>query len=201
MYENYLKPLFDKIVAVIGLIVLLPILTLVAILLMIFQNGEIIFTQNRPGKNGKIFKLVKFKTMNNDTNSCGDLLSDEERLTKIGAWIRKLSIDELPQLVNVIKGEMSIVGPRPWLVEYLPKYNEFQNRRHEVKPGITGWAQVNGRNLISWDQRFEYDVYYVDHLTFLLDLKIIFMTVWKVLASKGVSGKGRMTMDMFLGNH
>ncbi len=201
MYENYLKPLFDKIVAVIGLIVLLPILTLVAILLMIFQNVEIIYTQNRPGKNGKIFKLVKFKTMNNDTNSCGDLLSDEERLTKIGAWIRKLSIDELPQLVNVIKGEMSIVGPRPWLVEYLPKYNEFQNRRHEVKPGITGWAQVNGRNLISWDQRFEYDVYYVDHLTFLLDLKILFMTVWKVLASKGVSGKGRMTMDKFLGNH
>src|SRR5690606_31873546 len=144
------------------------------------NNGRPFFLQPRPGKGGEVFKIIKFKTMNDKKDADGNLLSDAERLTPIGAFIRKTSLDEIPQLINVLKGDMSLIGPRPLLVQYLPLYNEFQKRRHEVRPGMTGWAQVNGRNTISWDKKFEYDVWYVDHLSFLLDMKILLLTIKKV---------------------
>ncbi len=170
------------------------------LLLLIANNGKPFFLQQRPGKNEKIFTVIKFKTMNDKKDENGNLLPDEERLTTIGKFIRKTSLDEIPQLLNVIKGDMSLVGPRPLLVEYLPLYNEFEKRRHEVKPGITGWAQVNGRNAISWQQKFEYDVWYVDHLSFGLDMKILFMTFVKVFKSEGINAAGSATMEKFKGN-
>tara|TARA_Y100000817_G_scaffold267996_1_gene224865 strand:- start:41 stop:511 length:471 start_codon:yes stop_codon:yes gene_type:complete len=154
----------------------------------------------RPGKNERIFKIIKFKTMNDRKDANGNLLADEERLTKIGAFVRKTSLDEIPQLLNVIKGDMSLIGPRPLLVQYLPLYNDFQRQRHLIRPGITGWAQINGRNAISWNQKFEYDVWYVKNYSFLLDLKIVFLTIKKVFVREGISQEGTATMEVFKGN-
>jgi len=169
-------------------------------MLAIANRGKVWFTQSRPGKEGNIFTVVKFKTMNDARNEQGELLPDDVRLTWIGNFIRKTSLDELPQLFNVLKGDMSIVGPRPLLVEYLPLYNDIQKRRHEVKPGITGWAQVNGRNAIGWEQKFAYDVWYVDHQSFGLDLKILFLTVAKVFKAEGISSGTSVTMEKFRGS-
>ena len=199
MYQKIFKPLIDVLLSTILLVISSPILLLTSLFLMIANRGSVFFVQPRPGKDQRIFKLVKFKTMNNKKDSDGNLLPDADRLTKVGKIIRKLSVDELPQLINVIKGDMSLIGPRPWLVEYLPLYDDFQKRRHEVKPGITGWAQVNGRNALSWDKRFEYDVYYVDHLSFGLDVKIFFLTIWNIITGKGISGEGSATMEKFTG--
>lgn len=200
LYRNFLKRLLDFIVSLIVFSLLLPLFILVTVLLYIANQGSPFFVQPRPGKNGRIFKLVKFKTMNDKKDAAGNLLSDAERLTAIGKFIRKTSLDEIPQLINVIKGEMSLIGPRPLLVEYLPLYNDIQKRRHDVRPGITGWAQVNGRNAIGWQQKFELDVWYVDHVSFTLDCKIAFFTIMKVAKSEGVSQTGHVTMTKFQGN-
>lgn len=200
MYKKTLKPIFDFLVALIGLIILSPILFIVMIALFIANNGKPFFFQKRPGKNEKIFSIIKFKTMNDKKDAEGNLLSDAERLTPIGAFVRKTSLDEIPQLINVLKGDMSMIGPRPLLIQYLPLYNEQQKRRHEVRPGITGWAQVNGRNAISWTQKFEYDVWYVDNISIMLDLKIGLMTVLKIFKREGISSDTSVTMEDFKGN-
>ena len=200
MYKIYSKRILDFLLSIIGFILLSPIFILVTVLLFITNNGKPFFFQDRPGKNEKIFKVIKFKTMTDERGRDGELLPDKKRLTTIGSLVRKTSLDEIPQLLNVIKGDMSLVGPRPLLVQYLPLYNKKQKRRHEVKPGITGWAQVNGRNTVGWQKKFEYDVWYVDHLTFLLDIKIIFMTIFKVFKSEGISANGQVTMEEFKGN-
>ena len=200
MYKTALKTFFDFIASFLGLLLLSPVFVIVTIGLFFSNQGKPFFFQNRPGKNGKIFKIIKFKTMNDRKNSNGDLLPDSERLTEIGAFVRKTSLDEIPQLINVLKGEMSLIGPRPLLPEYLKLYNDVQRRRNEVNPGITGWAQVNGRNTISWEQKFEYDVWYVDHLSFLLDVKILLMTVKKVFVSEGITQEGHVTSEEFKGN-
>lgn len=197
MYKLFFKPLVDFFIALIALIVLMPVLFIVTVLLFVSNQGKPFFFQLRPGKNDVLFKIVKFKTMNDKKDSEGNLLSDGQRLTSIGKFVRKTSLDEIPQLLNVIKGDMSLIGPRPLLPEYLPIYNEFQKRRHEVMPGITGWAQVNGRNAISWQQKFEYDVWYVDNLNFALDVKIIFLTIKKVFKSEGISSSTSETMEAF----
>lgn len=201
MYPTLIKPFFDRLTALIILIITSPVLVMTMILLAIANKGNIWFLQSRPGKDEKIFTVIKFRTMNEARNIQGELLPDEARLTGIGNIIRKSSLDELPQLFNVLKGDMSIVGPRPLLVEYLPRYNEEQKRRHLVKPGITGWAQVNGRNTISWPQKFAYDVWYVDHQSFGLDLKILFLTIAKVFKAEGISSTTSITMEKFKGNH
>lgn len=177
----------------------MPVFLIVTLLLFIANEGKPFFLQPRPGKNERIFKIIKFKTMNDKKDSKGNLLSDSERLTAVGRFVRKTSLDEIPQLLNVIKGDMSLIGPRPLLVEYLPLYDEVQKRRHEVRPGITGWAQVNGRNTISWKKKFDYDVWYVDHLSFLLDVRIFFLTVKKVFKSEGISSATAVTMEKFTG--
>jgi lipopolysaccharide/colanic/teichoic acid biosynthesis glycosyltransferase len=200
-YRNFLKRFLDFFVSLIAFIVLLPVFLLVTLLLTFFNQGTPFFFQRRPGKDQRIFRVIKFKTMNDRKDSNGNLLSDAERLTAVGKFVRKTSLDEIPQLLNVLKGDMSLVGPRPLLVDYLPLYNETQARRHEVRPGITGWAQVNGRNAISWQQKFEYDVWYVDHLSFALDAKIMLMTVLKVFKSEGISQQGSATMPAFKGNN
>ncbi|GIM56337.1 sugar transferase [Capnocytophaga canimorsus] len=187
MYRNFIKPLLDFSLALIGFLVLSPVFVIVTIGLFFANGGKPFFFQLRPGKNEKIFKIIKFKTMNDKTDKNGNLLSDAERLTKIGNFVRKTSLDEIPQLLNVIKGDMSLVGPRPLLVKYLNLYNDFEKQRHLVKPGITGWAQVNGRNAISWQKKFEYDVYYQKNVSFLLDCKVIWMTIKKVFLSKDIS--------------
>jgi lipopolysaccharide/colanic/teichoic acid biosynthesis glycosyltransferase len=198
MYQSIVKPIFDFFCAFFGFVLLFPIFLGVTFLLFIANSGNPFFLQLRPGKNGKIFKIIKFKTMNDRKDKEGNLLSDSERLTKVGLFVRKTSLDEIPQLLNVIKGDMSIIGPRPLLPSYLEIYSEFENRRHEVKPGITGWAQVNGRNTISWDEKFEYDVWYVDHISVVLDLKILFMTIKKVLIREGISNnEGHVSMPAF----
>ncbi len=199
IYKNIFKPIFDRSLAFIALIIFLPIMVVVGIIIWLFVDKEVIFTQARPGKDGKIFTLYKFKTMSDERDENGNLLPDEKRLKGVGKKIRSLSLDELPQLFNVLKGDMSLIGPRPLLVEYLPLYNSFQARRHEVKPGITGWAQVNGRNAISWEDRFKYDVWYVDHISFALDMKILWLTLKKVLVKEGISAKGEATMTKFQG--
>ena len=186
-------------IALVGLVIISPIFLFVTAALFIGNNGRPFFFQDRPGKNERIFKIIKFKSMNDKKDKNGNLLPDAERLTKIGSFVRKTSLDEIPQLINVLKGDMSLIGPRPLLVQYLALYNTKQKRRHEVRPGITGWAQVNGRNAISWQQKFEYDVYYVDHLSFLLDLKILFLTVKKVFVREGISQEGEVTMEEFKG--
>lgn len=175
-------------------------MVIVIILLLVFQKGQVFFIQQRPGKNERLFNVIKFKTMTDKRGENGNLLPDKDRLTWIGSFIRKTSLDELPQLINILKGDMSFIGPRPWLVEYLPLYNAEQRRRHEVRPGISGWAQVNGRNAISWKQRFEYDLYYVDNQSFWLDLKIIFLTIKKVFVAEGIAAEGSATMEKFKGN-
>lgn len=197
MYPIIIKPFFDFLSALLGFVLLSPIFLLVTILLFFANNGKPFFFQLRPGKNGKIFTIIKFKTMNDKKDSDGNLLSDAKRLTKIGLFVRRTSLDEIPQLLNVIKADMSIVGPRPLLTDYMHLYNDFQNRRHEVKPGITGWAQVNGRNGISWDKKFEHDVWYVDHISFILDLKILFKTLQKVVISEGINAENEATIEPF----
>ena len=199
IYSRILKGLLDFILSLSVFTAALPFFILSALFLLIANQGRPFFVQKRPGKNGKIFKLIKFKTMNDKKDKAGDLLPDEKRLTKIGKFIRKTSLDEIPQLINVIKGDMSLIGPRPLLSEYLLLYNDSQKRRHEVKPGITGWAQVNGRNAISWEEKFKYDVWYVDNMSFLLDLKILFLTIKKVIKSEGINSAGSATMEKFTG--
>jgi len=201
MYKSLLKPLFDKILALILIVLFSPVMLIVAILIYFWDGRPILFIQERPGYKEKIFKIYKFRTMTNETDENGNLLPDEKRLKGIGKIIRSLSLDELPQLFNVLKGDMSFIGPRPLLKEYLPLYNERQKKRHNVKPGITGLAQVMGRNAISWREKFEYDVYYVEHLSFWLDLKIILLTIWKVIKREGISQEGRATMEKFNGNN
>ncbi|WP_288883511.1 sugar transferase [Pedobacter panaciterrae] len=200
MYTHFLKRFFDLLTAILGLLMLSPVFLLVALFLMIANNGKPFFFQSRPGRAGRIFKIVKFKTMNDKRDAAGNLLSDAKRLTPVGAFVRKTSLDEIPQLLNVIKGEMSLIGPRPLLPEYLPLYSKEQNRRHEVRPGITGWAQINGRNAIGWAQKFELDVWYVDNLSFWLDLKIILLTIKKVIVKEGISSDTSVTMEKFTGN-
>lgn len=200
MYKKIIKPVFDFVIALIGFSILIPPLFLVTIGLYFSNQGKPFFFQLRPGLNGKIFKIVKFKTMNDKKDMEGNLLPDAQRLTKIGTFVRKTSLDELPQIINVIKGEMSLIGPRPLLPEYLPLYDEYQRRRHDVKPGITGWAQINGRNAISWQQKFEFDVWYVNNISFLLDLKILFFSVKKVLVREGINSQGQFTTETFKGN-
>jgi undecaprenyl phosphate N,N'-diacetylbacillosamine 1-phosphate transferase len=200
MYKTIIKSVIDFSIALLGLVILSPLFVLVTIGLFISNNGRPFFIQKRPGKNEKIFRIIKFKTMNDKKDNEGNLLSDEQRLTKIGSFVRKTSIDEIPQLFNVLKGEMSLIGPRPLLPEYLPLYNETQRRRHEVKPGITGWAQVNGRNSISWQQKFEYDEWYVDKISFLLDIKIVVMTIKKIAIKEGINSANSATINPFNGN-
>jgi len=201
MYRHFFKRLFDLVIALLGLIVLSPLFLILWIWLSIANKGAgAFFVQERPGKGEKIFKVIKFKTMNDWRDEEGNLLPDNERLTTIGRWIRSLSLDEIPQLINVLKGDMSLIGPRPLLVQYLPLYNETQRRRHEVRPGITGWAQVNGRNAISWEQKFDYDVWYVDHLSLSLDFKILLKTVEKVFKREGINSGTAVTMEEFRGN-
>jgi lipopolysaccharide/colanic/teichoic acid biosynthesis glycosyltransferase len=200
LYRNYLKRIVDLFVSLVAFCLLLPFFLIITALLFVANHGSPFFVQARPGKNGRIFRLVKFKTMNDRKDESGNLLPDAERLTGVGKFIRKTSLDEIPQLINVIKGEMSLIGPRPLLVEYLPLYNETQKRRHEVRPGITGWAQINGRNAISWEQKFELDVWYVDHLRLSLDFRIVLLTILKVFKSEGISQQGHVTMSKFTGS-
>ena len=200
MYNFFFKRIIDFSCAIMGLLLLSPLFIIVTIGLYFANQGKPFFFQLRPGKHGVIFKIIKFKTMNDRKDTDGNLLSDGERLTKIGAFVRKTSLDEIPQLFNVIKGDMSLIGPRPLLPEYLALYNEVQKRRHKVRPGITGWAQVNGRNAISWDKKFEYDVWYVENINFMLDLKIFFLTLKKVFVREGINMQGQMTTEAFKGN-
>lgn len=200
MYKYFLKRFIDVAGSLMVLIIMLPIIIMVTIGLYLVNQGKPFFFQARPGKNGKVFKIIKFKTMNDLKDQNGNLLSDELRLTKIGTFVRKTSLDEMPQLINVLKGDMSLIGPRPLLTQYLHLYNDFQNRRHEVKPGITGWAQVNGRNAISWDKKFELDVWYVDNISFVVDIKILFLTIIKVLKSDGINPDNQSLTEPFIGN-
>jgi lipopolysaccharide/colanic/teichoic acid biosynthesis glycosyltransferase len=195
------KPLFDVLVAALALVILFPVMVVITFLLMLANSGSAFFTQERVGKGKRIFRVVKFKTMNDRCDEHGQLLPDSVRLTPVGKWIRKTSLDELPQLWNVIRGEMSFVGPRPLLVEYLPLWSAEQLRRLEVTPGITGWAQVNGRNQISWRDKFALDVWYVDHQSIWLDVRILLITVWKVIKAEGISGVGVATAEKFNGSN
>lgn len=199
-YRNFFKRLLDLLVALTAFILLLPVFIVVTLLLLLANGSNPFFVQPRPGKDNRIFRLIKFKTMSDKKDSAGNLLPDHERLTTVGAVIRKTSLDEIPQLLNVIKGDMSLIGPRPLLVEYLPLYSEEQLKRHNIRPGITGWAQINGRNAISWEQKFALDVFYVNNLSFQLDLKIILMTFGKVFKSEGISQEGHVTTEKFRGN-
>jgi len=200
MYISFGKRLVDLLLGLVLIVLTSPFFITVAIILVFSNNGNPFFIQSRPGLNGKVFSLIKFKTMAEAFDSKGNLLDDEKRLTNFGKIVRKLSLDELPQFWNVLKGEMSIIGPRPLLEEYLVLYSVHQARRHEVRPGITGWAQVNGRNDLDWQKRFELDVWYVDNVSFLLDLKIIFLTIQKIFKREGVSQQGHATMPKFRGN-
>ena len=199
-YIHFIKAIADVAVALTVFVVLSPVFIVLVLLLTIANSGKPFFFQARPGKREKIFKVVKFKTMNDKKGKDGQLLPDADRLTPVGSFIRRTSLDELPQLINVIKCDMSIVGPRPLLVEYLPLYNEVQKHRHDVKPGITGWAQVNGRNAISWKQKFEYDIWYVEHISFAVDFKILWRTLSKVFKSEGISSGTSVTMEKFTGS-
>jgi lipopolysaccharide/colanic/teichoic acid biosynthesis glycosyltransferase len=200
MYQLFIKRVFDFLFALCLLTLLSPVFIIVLLLLSFANNGKAFFVQKRPGKNETIFEIIKFKSMNDKKDSNGALLSDEDRITKVGQFVRKTSLDEIPQLINVLKGDMSLIGPRPLLVSYLPLYSKEQGRRHSIKPGITGWAQVNGRNTISWDKKFEYDVWYVDHCSLLLDLKIFWMTFLKVIKRDDISSSTNATMETFTGN-
>jgi lipopolysaccharide/colanic/teichoic acid biosynthesis glycosyltransferase len=201
MYKRFLKQIIDFIIAFKAMVVLSPILLVVLILLALANKGNPFFFQNRPGKDERIFKIVKFRTMTNERDENGILLPDADRLTGIGKFVRKTSIDEIPQLINVLMGDMSLIGPRPLLPEYLPIFNERQKKRHSVRPGITGWAQVNGRNAISWNKKFEYDVWYVENLSFTLDMKILFRTIKKVIISEGINTQDMATTEPFNGNN
>lgn len=202
MYKHFFKRVIDFTLVLIALVIIWPILLAVTIWLHFVNKGAgAFFFQERPGWNGKIFKVIKFKTMTDERDTDGNLLPDADRLTKVGKFVRSTSIDELLQLINVLKGDMALIGPRPLLVQYLPLYSKEQTRRHEVRPGITGWAQVNGRNAISWTKKFELDVWYVDHCSFLLDLKILFLTIKKVFVREGISSDTSVTMEPFTGNN
>lgn len=201
LYQNVVKPTLDFIIAFAAFIIAAPIIIVTTILLYINNDGKPFFLQARPGKKGKIFKIIKFKTMNDAKDAQGNLLPDDVRLHKVGRIVRKLSIDEILQLINVLKGDMSIVGPRPLLVEYLPLYNEEQRKRHDVKPGITGWAQVNGRNAISWEQKFQFDVFYVKNISLILDIKIVLLTIKKVLGMADINADANITMEKFRGSN
>lgn len=202
MYKNFFKRIIDFTLALVGLVALSPLFLFVWVLLTIANRGAgAFFFQERPGRDAKIFRVVKFRSMNDKRDAEGNLLPDAERLTKIGKFVRATSLDEIPQLLNVLKGDMSLVGPRPLLVQYLPLYSEVQKRRHEVRPGITGWAQVNGRNAISWTRKFEYDVWYVENLSLFLDFKILILTIKKVFVRQGISQSGEATMEVFRGNN
>jgi undecaprenyl phosphate N,N'-diacetylbacillosamine 1-phosphate transferase len=200
MYKIFFKRFFDIVIALITIVIFSPLLFLVFLLLLMSNQGNPFFFQKRPGLNGTIFKVIKFKTMNEKRDAHGILLPDDKRLTKLGIFLRKTSFDEGPQVINILKGDMSIIGPRPLLPEYLPLYNEQQKKRHNVKPGITGWAQINGRNAISWNKKFEYDVWYVENMSFLLDVKIFFKTFLKVFKSEGVNKEGEVTTTKFKGS-
>ena len=200
MYQKYIKRLFDIIISFTALVVLSPVLAVTAVLVRVRLGSPVIFHQDRPGYHGKVFRLCKFRSMTDERGADGELLPDEVRLTKFGKKLRATSLDELPELWNILKGDMSLIGPRPLLVKYLPLYNEFQRHRHDVKPGLTGWAQVNGRNAITWEQRFAYDVYYVKHISFWMDLKILFRTVAVVFGHSGISSATDATMEAFTGS-
>lgn len=200
MYKHFFKRVMDFSIALIVLAIIWPILLVITVWLHFANKGAgAFFLQERPGKDGKIFKVIKFKSMTDERDADGNLLPDAQRLTKVGRFVRSTSIDELPQLINVLKGDMALIGPRPLLTEYLPLYTKEQARRHEVRPGITGWAQVHGRNAISWSEKFKLDVWYVDHCSFLVDAKILFITIKKVLEKEGISHEGQATMEMFTG--
>ncbi|GAA0881360.1 undecaprenyl phosphate N,N'-diacetylbacillosamine 1-phosphate transferase [Algoriphagus jejuensis] len=199
-YRDLGKRVLDLILATIMFMIILPVFLVLLVLLSIHFKGNPFFFQERPGKNESLFKIIKFKTMNDRREQNGLLASDDKRITAFGKIVRKSSLDEIPQLLNVIKGDMSLVGPRPLLVEYLPLYNEVQARRHDIKPGVTGWAQINGRNAISWERKFDFDVWYVGHISLGLDLKILFQTSWNVLRCKGVSQQGHVTVGKFTGS-
>ena len=201
MYKHFFKRFFDFVIAFVGLIILSPLFIVVMVGLYFANQGKPFFFQARPGLNEKIFRIIKFKTMNDKKDAQGNLLSDAERLTPIGAFVRKTSLDEIPQLINVLKGDMSLIGPRPLLPQYLPLYNETQRKRHLVRPGITGWAQVNGRNAISWQKKFELDVWYVENLSFATDLNVFFTTFKKVFKSEGISADGHVTIEPFNGKN
>lgn len=202
MYRNYIKRVLDFIIVSSVLLIIWPLLLLISLWLHFANKGAgALFLQERPGKEGKLFKVIKFKTMTDERDGQGNLLPDEKRLTKVGKFVRSTSLDELPQLINVLKGDMALIGPRPLLPQYLLLYNEEQARRHEVRPGITGWAQVNGRNAISWAKKFELDVWYVDHCSFMLDLRIVFLTIKKVFVREGISSDTSVTMEPFSGNN
>jgi len=201
MYKHFFKRFFDFIISLIVLVIISPILLVVTVWLHFANKGAgAFFLQERPGKNAKIFKVIKFKTMTDERDADGKLLPDEKRLTKVGRFVRSTSIDELPQLINVLRGDMALIGPRPLLVDYLPLYSKEQARRHEVRPGISGWAQCHGRNAISWTEKFKYDVWYVDHVSLITDLKVILITIKKVLFRDGISEEGHATMEAFKGN-
>ena len=202
MYKHFLKRVLDFVIALTALAVIWPLLAVVALWLHFANRGAgAFFTQERPGKDGKIFKVLKFKTMTDARDACGKLLPDAQRLTRVGRFVRSTSLDELPQLVNVLKGDMALIGPRPLLVQYLPLYSPRQARRHEVRPGITGWAQCHGRNAISWREKFELDVWYVDHVSFWTDLRVVFLTIKSVITHDGISAEGQATMPPFTGNN
>jgi undecaprenyl phosphate N,N'-diacetylbacillosamine 1-phosphate transferase len=200
MYRRFIKKIVDFVISLLAFVTLLPLFFLMICILAVVNRGSVFFTQLRPGLNGKIFRLIKFKTMNDRRDSNGELLPDALRLTTTGAVVRRLSLDELPQLINVLKGDMALIGPRPLLVEYLPLYNIEQSRRHKVRPGITGWAQVNGRNSISWEEKFKLDVWYVDNLTIILDIKIIVNTIIKVFRRQDISSSSSVSMEKFRGS-
>jgi lipopolysaccharide/colanic/teichoic acid biosynthesis glycosyltransferase len=199
MYKNFVKPAGDIFVSAVGLVLLSPLFLIITIFLFFANDGKPFFFQSRPGEKRRIFKIIKFKTMNDRTDVSGNLLPDSLRLTTVGKFVRKTSLDEIPQLLNVVKGDMSLIGPRPLLTNYLHLYDDFQNRRHEIKPGITGWAQVNGRNAISWDKKFNFDVWYVDNLSFTLDIVILFKTILKVFKSDGINAVDVATTEPFSG--
>lgn len=202
MYKRYLKRIFDFVISLVALLCLLPLLVAVTVWLHFANKGAgVFFLQERPGMNAKIFRVIKFKTMTDERDAEGNLLPDKDRLTKVGRFVRSTSIDELPQLINVLKGDMSLIGPRPLLVQYLTLYTSEQMRRHEVRPGITGWAQCHGRNAITWKQKFEYDVWYVDHLSFLTDVKVIIQTMTVVLKRSGINREGQATIEVFNGSN
>jgi len=201
MYKFFFKRLCDVLIVSVGIIVLSPIFIILLILLLFTNQGKPFFIQRRPGKNEKIFKLIKFKTMNDRKGKDGELLPDSDRLTRLGKFIRKTSLDEIPQLYNVLKGEMSLIGPRPLRVHYLTLYDDIQKKRHNVKPGITGWAQVNGRNSISWSNKFKLDIYYVKNISFMLDIKIFFLTIRKVILRDGITKPGQVTTEAFKGGN
>lgn len=200
MYKNFFKRLFDLSAAVVGFLLISPIFVIVMVGLYFANKGKPFFFQVRPGKDERLFQIIKFKTMTDGKDAAGNLLPDAQRLTSLGSFVRKTSLDEIPQLLNVIKGDMSLIGPRPLLPQYLPLYNAIQKRRHEVRPGITGWAQVNGRNAISWEQKFEYDIWYVNQLSLALDVKILISTVKKVFVREGISAEGQATISVFKGS-